>query len=243
MFLSLLTILLVPDAQAIPEAVPSQVTYEIPVDQGKKKPVTKRKKANQKKRAVKKPSWERWDDFYGSANLETIISRSNVVPKLGAQVDYVVGGRRGKAAGWRSETRVGGAVAVGLLSGSFGKDLHAETLIGPNRGDFVLQFGPRFWWNGYGVPLATDIYLPTSAGLSAVFQARADLDSVVLVGRVTPGIALNENRQRLGVDELSWAIGMDAKRGRLDLHVEYEQRRNAIFKRASVVTCSVATKL
>ena len=89
----------------------------------------------------------------------------------------------------------------------------------------------------------SDIYLPTSAGLSAVFQTRVDFDTVALVGRVTPGIALKESRQGLGVDELSWAIGMDAKRGRLDFHVEYEQRSDVLFTRASVVSCSVATKL
>lgn len=243
MSLSLLVTLLAPNAHAIADDGPPVVVIEMPVDQGKKKQVTETKKSKQQKRAAKKPSWQRWDDFYGSANVETIISPFNVVPKLGAQVDYVVRGQRGSVAGWRSETRVGGGVAVGLLSGSFGKDLHAETLIGPSRGDFVLQFGPRLWWNGYGAPLATDIYLPTSAGLSAVFQTRVDFDTVVLVGRVTPAIALKESRQGLGVDELSWAIGMDAKRGRLDLHVEYEQRSDVLFTRASVVSCSVATKL
>ena len=107
-----------------------------------------------------------------------------------------------------------------------------------------MQFGPRFWWNGYGAPLATaDIHLPTSAGLSAVFQTRLDLKTVALVARVTPGMALREVRQRPGIDELSWAIGADMKRGRLDFHVAYEQRRNVLFARASVVSCSVATKL
>ena len=242
MTLSLLSILLVPNAQAIPEVSSSQTTYEMPVDYRKKK-ATKKKKAKQKKRAVKKPRWERWDDFYGSADLQTIIARSKVVPTLGAQVDYVLGGRRGKTAGWRNETRVGGGVAVGVLSGSFGHDLHAQTLIGPNRGDFVLQFGPRFWWNGYGTPLGKDIHLPTSAGLSAVFQTRLNLDTVSLVGGVTPGMALSQNRQRLGIDEFSWSVGVDAKRGRLDLHLGYEQRSNVLFARASVVSFSVATKL